>query len=340
MDTITDNNNKLSEQKDDEPFSISEVDKKKLETALRWANNLDKEIKNILKLIIQIKNEAKKTVELAKTIEPVNDDKTQHELIDSEYEKLYKEREKAEKEAKEAKNAKESAEQANERQDVKNAQFNTDKLKEIKKDFEAFYTNVQKHKDEIFKNYNILLNIISDDKFKKVLHDSNKLVQEIEDVHEDYEKFFGDLMQINKAIRTLDYETGSTGDDLKIKILTKTEPIMVLRLSAENAFSEFVKIKERMKQNYDAKNIEEMQKLVENLDGYKKLFIGDKGYRDNIQIAYDTILIYYKAIKTLKSKTFELVDEEKHDEWQKAQNIEHLKQMHGISIDHISRALP
>ena len=185
-----------------------------------------------------------------------------------------------------------------------------------------------------------MLDIISKDKLKKTLHESNLIVQEIEEAHEDYVKFIGNVNEINNAIKKLDYEAGSTGDDLKIKILAKAEPIIVRRLEAENHFSEFVKIKEQLKQNYEAKNVEEMQKSVENLGIYKNLFVGDEGFRDNAQIAYDTIIIYYNTIKTVKPKdSTKFTDEAKHDEWQMAKNIEHVKQMHGISMDHISKAL-
>ena len=118
-----------------------------------------------------------------------------------------------------------------------------------------------------------MLDIISKDKLKKTLHESNLIVQEIEEAHEDYVKFVGNVNEINNAIKKLDYEAGSTGDDLKIKILAKAEPIIVGRLEAENHFSEFVKIKEQLKQNYEAKNVEEMQKSVENLGIYKNILL-------------------------------------------------------------------
>ena len=57
-DTITDNNKILSEQKEEELTPvISELEKQKLDTAIRWANNLGAEIQNVLKLIIKSKNE-------------------------------------------------------------------------------------------------------------------------------------------------------------------------------------------------------------------------------------------------------------------------------------------
>ena len=129
----------MSEQKEEElPPVISELEKQKLDTAIRWANNLGTEIQNVLKLIIKSKNESKKTVDLVKKIEQIEDNKIHHELINSEYEKLDFEREKAEKEAKEATKVNELAEKAYERQDVKDAHSNTDKLKEIKNILKVF----------------------------------------------------------------------------------------------------------------------------------------------------------------------------------------------------------
>ena len=223
-----------------EVFQLSVDEKKRLDTAKRWAEMLINEIGESMNTIDQLVDESEGLVGKPKRL--TSPDKLMEDMLDNELTKIKNVKKLADNDATEAGNAHTSALDAYAENRVQDAQRNADILKRIKEQFmsdNGYQKTTLGHRNKIFTNVEKLLRTLSPEQ-KAIEEDrevKKNISKEVEELSKKY-KFLG--KEIQRKVNLIDNESETIIS--RMKTVIRDKPVYEIRNKLETLLSNTYRI--------------------------------------------------------------------------------------------------